>query len=250
MGIGSLQAVIRRILSPIITMVSLTIVAATTIVLGTILMAVVRIRPESRIPEALARTWASIFLFVTLTRPSIEGLERIDTSASYVVVSNHISNLDPPLHIAMLPLPIRFLAKKELFKVPVLGPAMRAYGIIETDRQAHGAAHRRINTQVAAQISRGKSLIIYPEGTRSADGTFRAFKKGAFRIAIDNGMPILPVAIAGTHAAWVPGKKLIRGGRARAIVGEPIPVDGLETSDITDLRDRSHAAVEALLSEL
>ncbi|MDX1689763.1 MAG: lysophospholipid acyltransferase family protein [Acidimicrobiia bacterium] len=241
---------VRRILSPITTVVGLTIVAVATIVLGTTLMVVVRIRPESRIPEALARLWSRIFLAVTLTPSSIDGLEHVDPSTSYVVVSNHMSNLDPPFHIAHLPIPIRFLAKKELFRIPVFGQAMRAYGIIETDRQAHAAAHRAINEQVARQVARGKSLIIYPEGTRSDDGRLRPFKKGAFRIAIDNAMPILPVAITGTHAAWPPGSKLIRGGRARALVGEPIPVDGLDSSDISDLRDRAHAEVDRLLEEL
>lgn len=241
---------LRTLLSPLITVFGLLVVAMTTIVLGTTLLVIVRIRPDSKIPSLLARAWARIFLAVTATRSTISGLENIDPDRSYVVVANHISNLDPPFHIARIPLPIRFLAKKELFRIPVFGQAMRAYGIIETDRQAHAAAHRAINEQVAAQVERGMSLIIYPEGTRSKSGSLAPFKRGAFRIAIDNGMPILPTAIVGTHEAWVPGAKIIRGGRARAIVGAPIPVDGLGREDIGTLRDRSYAAVESLLREL
>lgn len=241
---------LRTILSPLITVVGLLMVVIATIVLGTAVIIVVRIRPDSMVPGTLARIWSHVFLAVTATRSSIEGLHNIEPGTSYVVVSNHISNLDPPFHIAHLPLPIRFLAKKELFRLPVFGSAMRAYGIIETDRQGQAAAQRAINGQVAVQVARSMSLIIYPEGTRSKSGKLAAFKRGAFRIAIDNGMPILPTALVGTHEAWVPGAKLIRGGHARALVGEPIPVEGLGREHIGELRDRAHAAVEDLLRDL
>jgi 1-acyl-sn-glycerol-3-phosphate acyltransferase len=241
---------LRTILSPLITVVGLLIVVIATIVLGTTLMVVVRISPDSKVPGTLARIWSRIFLAVTATRSTIDGLHHIEPGTSYVVVSNHISNLDPPFHIAHLPLPIRFLAKKELFRLPVFGSAMRAYGIVETDRQGQAAAHRAINEQVAVQVARGMSLIIYPEGTRSKSGTLAPFKRGAFRIAIDNGMPILPTALVGTHEAWVPGSKIIRGGSARALVGKPIPVAGLTPQDIGRVRDEAYAAIVDMLREL
>jgi 1-acyl-sn-glycerol-3-phosphate acyltransferase len=241
---------IRTLLSPLITVFGLLVVAIATLVLGPLLIVIVRFRPESQVSDTLARIWGRLFLTSMVTSSRTDGLEHVDPDTSYVVVSNHISNLDPPFHIAHLPLSIRFLAKKELFRIPVFGSAMRAYGIIETDRQARAAAHRKINEQVAVQVARGKSLIIYPEGHRSVQNTLHGFKKGAFRIAIDNGMPVLPMAVTGTWEAWAPGAKLIKGGRARAMIGEPIPVAGLTAADIDDVKKRAHASVEQLLRDL
>jgi len=184
-----------------------------------------------------------VFAFATGTRMTVEGAEKLDPGAAYVVVSNHLSNLDPPLHIAKLPVSIRFLAKKELFRVPVLGRAMRAAGMIETDRQAHASAHRAINERVAAVVAMGKSLIIYPEGHRSRNGELQPFKKGAFRIAVDNRMPVVPVAIAGTDRAWRPGDKVLHGGRARMVIHDPIPTEGLDHDDLDELRTRTQGII-------
>jgi 1-acyl-sn-glycerol-3-phosphate acyltransferase len=120
---------------------------------------------------------------------------------------------------------------------------MRAIGIVETDRQAGPAAHRAINEQVARVMEHGWSLIIYPEGTRSRDGELKPFKKGAFRIAVDNGLPVVPITLAGTREAWVPGQKFVRGGPVRMVVGEPIPTEGLGAEAIGAVRDSAHAAI-------
>jgi 1-acyl-sn-glycerol-3-phosphate acyltransferase len=140
-------------------------------------------------------------------------------------------------------LSVRFLAKAELFKIPLFAQAMRRIGIVETDRAAHTAAHRKINQQVAVVVERGLSLVIYPEGTRSRDGSVRPLKKGAFRIAIDNEMLVVPIATAGLHGAWPPGKMLVRGGRARMVIHEPIPTASMTSADIDDLRDRVGAVI-------
>src|SRR4030065_544341 len=100
--------------------------------------------------------------------------------------------LDAPYHLGTMPVGVRFLAKKELYKIPLFGSTLRAVGMVETDRQAGAAAHEDINRQVARVITMGRSLLIYPEGTRSRDAELHDFKKGPFRIAIENGMPVLP----------------------------------------------------------
>ncbi len=235
----------RVILDTARTVIGLLLVGFYTLIIGSYVIVAANIAPRARHFDACIRGWGKVFAFATGTRIVAEGAGRIDRDGSYVFVSNHLSNLDPPLHIAKLPVSIRFLAKAELFRVPILGRAMKAVGMIETDRQAHAAAHREINEQVARVIEMGKSLIIYPEGHRSRDGEMKPFKKGAFRIAIDNEMPVVPVTIAGTDRAWHAGDKVVHGGRARMIIHDPIATVGMSHDDIAGLRDR----VQQIISE-
>jgi 1-acyl-sn-glycerol-3-phosphate acyltransferase len=234
---------VRTVLDVARTSVGLLVVAIYVVIIGLYVIVVANIWPRAKHLDACVRGWGILFAFATGTRMDVEGLEHLDRSASYVVVSNHLSNLDPPLHIATLPIPIRFLAKKELFRIPIFGRAMRAVGMIETDRQAHASAHRAINDRVIRAVDLGKSLIIYPEGHRSRDAEMQPFKKGAFRIAVDVGLPILPVAISGTERAWKPGDRLVHGGRCRMVIHEPISTEGLGKDDIAGLRDRAQEIV-------
>jgi len=235
---------VRAILSPLLTVVAILSLALSTLILGSYLIILLRIFPRTRQVTPVMRLWAHLFLLTTGTRVTVEGLDRLDPRASYVFTGNHISNIDIPVMVGRLPVSVRFLAKKELFAVPVLGGAMRAIHIVRTDRKAGPMAHREINEQVGRVITAGLSLVIYPEGTRSRDAELMPFKKGAFRIAIDNGMPIVPVTITGSERVWKPGGKLIRGGPVRLVIHEPVSTSGLTQNDIGDLRDRVRGIVE------
>ncbi len=176
---------------------------------------------------------------------TIEGLENVDRHRSYVVVSNHLSNLDAPYHLGLMPVGVRFLAKKELYRIPLFGSTLRAVGMVETDRRAHSpAALREINQGVAYIIKIKRSVMIYPEGTRSRDGELHAFKKGAFRIAIQNRMPLLPVAIAGTNKVWPHGEKWWRGGQTKMVFHPPIETNGLDDSGIEPLLEQARAVID------
>jgi 1-acyl-sn-glycerol-3-phosphate acyltransferase len=234
---------LRKALSPLLTVFAVTVVALMTLLLGSYLIVLVRLRPNTRQVTRVMRIWARIFLFVTATRAEVEGLEKLDPGASYVFTGNHTSNIDVPLTIGYLPVSVRFLAKMELFKVPILGGAMRGIHMVRTDRGAGTAAHREINEQVDRVVAEGLSLVIYPEGTRSRDGDLRSFKKGAFRIAIDNGLPVVPMTISGADRVWRSGWWLIFGGNVRMIVHEPISTEGMGPQEIEPLRDRVHAIV-------
>jgi 1-acyl-sn-glycerol-3-phosphate acyltransferase len=225
-------------------------VVPVTIVLGTFVIIVARFNPRSQSITWAMRTWGRLFMVVCGVRTTMVGTEHLDENRSYLFVSNHLSNIDPPFHIAKIPASIRFLAKKELFKVPLLGAAMRSIGIVETDRQARASAHRLINEGVARVIDLGVSLIIYPEGTRSRDGEFHAFKKGAFRIAIDNGLTVVPITIRGTREVWTPGYWFVRGGKVTMVFHEPIPTAAMGPEDIDTLRDRVHGIIGAMFEEL
>jgi 1-acyl-sn-glycerol-3-phosphate acyltransferase len=230
--------------------VAIVVVVLYTAVLGTYLIILAKFRPTSPHIDAAARHWGRVCCAVCGARATIEGLDTVDTTRSCVFVSNHISGLDPPFHLAFVPVGIRFLAKKELFKVPIFGPAMRAIGMVETDRQARAAAHRKINEQVARVIEMGRSLIIYPEGTRSRDGELHPFKKGAFRIAVDNGMPVVPITIAGLDKVWQPDSKIVRRGRAIMVFHEAIPTADLKIEDIEDLQAQVHSIIGATYEQI
>ena len=193
--------------------------------------------------NGFARTW----LFFSFTQLTVEG--SADTSSQYVVISNHSSWLDIMADFAAADFPIRFLAKAGLFKVPFLGWAFKAIGIVKVNRKGGTDARREMNEGVKVAASRGHSLMVYPEGTRTRTGELQDFKRGAFAIAIDTGLPILPITLHGAYSAW-PAGSLVRGGRITAVIGDPIPTDGLTRGDLNDLMARSHRAVADTLNEL
>lgn len=192
-----------------------------------------------RIPGFWGRTWCR-GAGVKLT---VEGLKRIDPNQAYVVISNHQSAFDIFAHFATLPVPIRFLAKQELFKIPVFGAAMRRIGIVEVDRGAGRATHQAVNRGAAANMKLGRSLMIYPEGTRSRDGAMLPFKKGAFAIARNLGVPILPTAITGSREVWSPGSKMIRPGHITVTILDPISTENMKLRDLGGLTEQARSVI-------
>ena len=188
--------------------------------------------------ERVIRGWSRAWLIASGTTIEYEGQENVDPSRSYVVVANHLSSLDIMACFLAVRIPIRYLAKKELFRVPILAQGMRAVGIIEVDRDARSAIHSEVNRQAKQLIAKKRSLIIYAEGTRPRNGLMRPFKKGAFTMAIASGLPILPVSIHGTYEAFRPGRPWVRGGKVKVIVDPAIDTEGLTQADVGALRDR------------
>ncbi|MBN2114545.1 MAG: 1-acyl-sn-glycerol-3-phosphate acyltransferase [Acidimicrobiia bacterium] len=208
------------------------------------LMVATRFGSAARQTDLWGRGWGQVFILCSGAKVTIEGLENVDRSRSYVCVSNHLSNLDAPYHLGLMPVGVRFLAKKELYKIPLFGSTLRAVGMVETDRRAHSPeALRVLNDRVSYVISIGRSLMIYPEGTRSHDGELQAFKKGAFRIAVHNQMPLLPIAIAGTNKVWPHGEKWWRGGQTKMVFHSPIETAGMEEENIEPLLEQVHEII-------
>ncbi len=195
--------------------------------------------------ERLVRSWSRMCMRMAGVKLQVSGADQVDPSRSYVVVSNHLSGFDIMAHFAALPVPIRFLAKTELFKIPIFGRAMRAIGIVEVDRGAGRSIHEHINTTAKAAVSRGLSLIIYPEGTRPRDGVMRPFKKGAFTIATSMALPVLPAAITGSRHVWRPGGLMIRSGVIDVAIMPPIETEGMGPADVEQLRERVHGMIHA-----
>lgn len=220
----------------------------TTFVAGLLAWALAARNPQDPRIERLIDWWARRWLKAAKCTLEVRGAERVDRTKSYVVVANHSSNLDIMACFAAIPLPIRYLAKKELFSIPILAQAMRAVGIVEVDRGGRAAAIASVNKQSKPVIARGHSLIIFPEGTRSYHGDLQAFKKGAFAMAGAARMPILPVAISGTWDAWKPHSPWVRGNaHITVVIDEPIPTEGLSASGIDAVRLRVHDLIASHL---
>jgi 1-acyl-sn-glycerol-3-phosphate acyltransferase len=243
--------VIRTVLAVLRTIVAVPIIVLDLIFVGGLAGVIAWRNPTSPHVDRCVRLWSRVFLLGTFTRLRYDGRENIDPNRSYVFVANHLSNLDIPVNfLVTAPIGIRYLAKKELFRVPVLGSIMRSIGIVRTDRQAGAEGHHAINRQIDRLRELGLSLMIYPEGTRARDRTVHPFKRGAFRIAVDNQLDIIPVTITGTWDIWRPDRMLIYGGVARARVHEPIPVAGKTRDDIADLQERAYTTIAKGIEEL
>lgn len=219
------------------------VMGAATILYGTTVIVIGLLRPASPLMDRIASHWGRVFCWMAGVRLTVRGLEHIQPGVSYVVVSNHLSNFDTMSHLAGLPLPIRFLAKAELFRIPVFGAALRAVGMVRVDRGGGRAEHGAINRETARAVELGRSLMIYPEGTRPRDGRMKKFKKGAFTIARNLQVPVLPTAIVGSREVWSPGRKLIRPGPIRVTVMAPRPTAGLEKAELNQLVKEVEACV-------
>ncbi len=202
-------------------------------------------RPYSRLNTTIIRNWARIILWTAGVKWEVEGVEHLEPDQPYIITSNHQSHMDIPILVAALPLPLRIIAKKELFRIPVFGWGMKRAGMLSIDRSNRTAAMRTLRE--AERIIRRKklSILIFPEGTRSADGAIQPFKSGFIMLAINTHLPVLPVTLSGSRKILPRGAFLARPGRVKVQVHPPIPTDDLEMKD----RKALTARVEKIIKE-
>jgi 1-acyl-sn-glycerol-3-phosphate acyltransferase len=185
---------------------------------------------------------------VSLTGVRVEmiGLERLDLNATYVFMSNHVSNIDPPLLLPRIPRRTSVMAKQELFRLPILGWAMRMGSLVPVDRgnRDAGIAAVRAAEEVVKQ---GIHMTIFVEGHRSYDGKMLPFKKGPFYLAEQCQVPVVPVTIAGTHYVMPKGRFSIKPGLVSVIFHQPIPPSEFGTRD--ELMGKVRAAINSGLPE-
>lgn len=181
-------------------------------------------RPRGPFGDSIVSGFGRLWVAVTGIRLQVSGLENIEKGVPYIVVANHRSNIDIMTLATALPIPIRFLSKKEVLQFPLLGAAMRGVGMVPLDREMGRKELATIVRSTRLLVSEGRSLVVFPEGTRSLTGKMLPFKYGAFFIAAQVGCPVLPVAISGTGPVWPPQSWLIRGGPVRVTVMPPITV--------------------------
>ncbi len=169
-----------------------------TVLLGTLAILVSFFSKTGDAVHHVARLWALTILWVSGIRFVIKGMTENAGSGSYIFMSNHQSNFDIPVLLGGLPYQFRWLAKAELFKIPIFGASMKGAGYISIDRSDRKSAFESL-ARAAQLIRNGTSVLIFPEGTRSPDGRLLSFKKGGFVLAVDAGVPIIPIIITGTH---------------------------------------------------
>lgn len=175
-------------------LIAIPLIAILTILTAILTMIISPFFPKSCFAHAIPKTWAKLICFLLLIRVKIFGKENIDTNQSYVYVSNHQSIIDIFVIYGWLPSVFKWLMKAELFKIPFVGWACKAAGHIFIDRSVGIEVNKSI---VAAEqiLQNGVSVVIFPEGSRTYDGKMQRFKRGAFRIANDLNLPILPITL-------------------------------------------------------
>ncbi len=185
----------------------------------------------------ITRPWALLLTAALPVRVHIRGAWPIAPAGAIVVAANHQSQFDVPVLYRWLNRDLRWVMKQEVMNIPLVGRGAVALGHIAIDRNAGPEARRRIEEKLAT-FNPGVGLLFFAEGTRSRDGRVLPFKSGAFRIAIEQGLPLVPVAISGTRRVFPPGAFGLRPGEVTITIHPPIETAGLGEDDIKPLRDR------------
>ena len=171
----------------------------------------------------VANLWAKILLLICNTKAEVIGKENVLLGKPQIFMANHQSDFDIFIVLAHIPGQFRWLVKKELFNIPIFGAAMKSAGYIELDRNDREKALQSLD-QAALSIREGKSIMVFPEGTRSPNGEIKSFKQGTFYLAIKSGVPIVPISIIGSGKILPKRSLKIKPGKIKLIIGKPINV--------------------------
>jgi 1-acyl-sn-glycerol-3-phosphate acyltransferase len=217
-----------------------------TIVLGAVSVASSLFERTGRFAHGCARLWSRLILATTGVRVRIEGLESLEPGKTYIFVSNHQSIYDIPVIFWWLPYQLRIIAKESLGSFPFIGWHLRRTGHLLVDRRNPDRAG--ILKRWRDLVVNGLSLIIFPEGTRSADGRVGRFKAGSFMLAIEAGLPIVPVSIVGTRFVMRKGRLTVEPGDVRLVVHPPIETAGRAEQPTIDHARALAAEVHGVIS--
>jgi len=183
---------------------------------------------------------------LTGVRVATAGLDQLDAGGTYIFMSNHVSNLDPPILIPLIPRRTSVMVKKELFTYPILGRAMRMGSLVPVDRGNRDAGIEAVKAAKEV-IGQGLNMTIYVEGKRSFDGKLLPFKKGPFYLAMECGVPVVPVTMAGTHYAMPKKRFAIKPKTVKVIFHEPIEPKDFGSREC--LMEKVRAAIDSGLPE-
>jgi 1-acyl-sn-glycerol-3-phosphate acyltransferase len=223
-------------------------VVLNTLIFGPIVTLVCLFERDGKVGYRIAKAWIAVNLWLSGVRVSVRGRENLDPSRSYVFMSNHRSNTDIiALGWALWEYQLRWVAKKELLKVPVFGWGLKALKNIVIDRTNHAEA---VRTYAAAgeRMRRGISVIVFPEGTRGLGDELLPFKKGGFLLAIETGTPIVPIGILGTAAVLPRNGWQVESGEVELRIGKPIETAGLTVEDRNRLVARVRQEIHGLMT--
>jgi 1-acyl-sn-glycerol-3-phosphate acyltransferase len=198
--------------------------------------------PSGKGCHTVARMWARLILWVSGVKVHVRGLERLDRDRHYIFMSNHQSMFDIPVVMAALPFHFRWLAKAELFRIPLFGHGMQRCQYISIDRSNRKAAFESLKS-AAAMIRQGASVLIFPEGTRSLSGSIQPFKKGGFILAVDSGATIVPMVLQGTREIMAKKRLIIKPGEVTIFIYDPIDCCDYSRKNKDKLIERVRAVI-------
>ncbi len=229
---------------------TLVVIILDTIILGTAVVVAGIVDRGGRVYDIAARLWARVVRLSAGIKVDIKGLEHLDTNQSYIFMSNHQSHLDAVAYAPNLPFRIRFFAKKELVNVPIFGQALYMARHIFIDRKNVESAKKSIEKAKGFIKKYKLSVLVFPEGTRSMTGKMGEFKKGGFVLALETGLPIVPLAVRGSYELLPPHTLKIKSGLIHLAVGEPISMAGYTMDTKDALIERVRTAIASLGSYL
>jgi 1-acyl-sn-glycerol-3-phosphate acyltransferase len=173
------------------------------------------------------------------------GLETVESEGAFVFMANHLSFLDGPLLVMLIPRPVRVIIKKSVFLIPILGYGMKFVGFVPVDRKGTRTGRAAIDRAVQAIRGHGYSFLVFPEGTRSRDGILQPFRRGGFFLALESGVPIVPISIRGTFFLMPKGRIVPLRGSIRVTFHPPVKTENYTADTIGELSDRVRAAIVA-----
>ncbi|OGP76189.1 MAG: hypothetical protein A2V86_03360 [Deltaproteobacteria bacterium RBG_16_49_23] len=208
-----------------------------TLVLGILTLLTYPFDRKGRIGHHCARLWGRSALLANGVKVKVEGLEQIEGKGPFVFMSNHQGSYDIFALLGHLPFQFKWLVKKELFSIPFFGWTMAAAGYISIDRQGTRETVEAMN-QAAQRIREGMSVVIFPEGSRSPDGSIQPFKKGGFTLAMKSKVPIIPISVAGSREIMAKDRLTASSGEIRIKIGNPIETEPYSLKDRPALMER------------
>lgn len=225
------------------------LMVATTVLAGLTCLLLIPFLPAEKVAKLSAIPWAKLCLLYSGVRVEVHGRHHLLPGQSYVIVANHLSQFDIFVLYGYLGVDFRWVMKHELRKIPVIGICCEKLGHVFINRNNTEAAIASLN-EARARLANGASVLFFPEGTRSRDGQLKPFKKGAFKMAQDLHMPVLPVTLSGTFDILPAGTlRLHPGATARLILHPPLTVTGHSDTELQTLVRQSRAAIATPLSD-
>jgi len=217
-------------------------------IVAPLLIALVVITKNENLIYSPVRMFIRAGLAMVGVKVEVSGLERLAPNQTYIFTPNHQSLIEVPLCVTYLNRNIAYLGKKEVFKYPIFGYGIRLIGVISVDRSNTTAAVESAR-QATENLRHGKSYVVYPEGTRSPDGRLLPFKKGAFMMAIDAGVPVVPISISGATEIMPKAQIKVFPSTVRITVHDPINTNGYSKENIGELMKLTRETILSALSE-
>ncbi|MGA2463839.1 MAG: lysophospholipid acyltransferase family protein [Thermodesulfobacteriota bacterium] len=207
------------------------------LILGIVIFITYPFDRRGKVIHHYGRLWGKIALLVNRVKVRVEGIEHLKGEGPYIFMSNHQGTYDIFALLGHLPFQFRWLAKKELFSVPFFGWVMAAAGYVSVDREGTRKTVEAMN-EAAQKIREGMSVVIFPEGSRSPDGSIQPFKKGGFTLAIKSKVPIIPISIIGSREIMPKGKLTVTSGEIRIRIDHPIETQNYSLKDRKSLMEK------------